>query len=249
MSRGVLAVMAGACFIAFDAHPAGAACHAFEVTAQPASVAEGAAVQVTVSRDGAVGTSQIDVETVDGTARGGTDYEAVARRTISFTNETSQTFPIPTRDDAERESAETFRVRLSNPGGCTVNPNFSVGPDATVTIGANDEPAAAPQTTRPGAATTAPRPGSTAPTPSSAPPAADATLESTTAPPTLPPIPRSTADGSSTTRAEDAIALAEDDQDGGLGAAAVVVALAAAAALGGAGWWTWQRRRGAPIGP
>ena len=136
--RILLAIVAGAAWIALDSEATSAACHAFEVTAEPATVDEGGAVQVTVSRDGAVGTSQIDVETIDGTARGGADYEPVARRTISFTNETSQAFPIQTKEDADRESAETFRIHLSNPGGCTVNPNFSVGPDATVTIGASD---------------------------------------------------------------------------------------------------------------
>lgn len=221
------------------------------MTLEPATVAEGAAVQVTVSRDGAVGTSQIDVETIDGSARGGPDYDAVARRTISFTNETSQAFPIPTKDDSDREPAETFRVHLSNPGGCTVNPNFSVGPDATVTIAANDE-AAAPSSTRGSSPTTAGRAGTTAPTPSTPPSGATEELGSTTAPPTLPPIPGGTAltDGeTSTTRDDDQIALAEDDGGGGVGTAAVLVALAAAAALGGAGWWTWQRRRPLPLEP
>ena len=246
-----MAVAAGAAWIALDTEAAIAACHAFEVTAEPATVAEGAVVQVTVSRDGAVGTSQIDVETIDGTARGGSDYDAVARRTISFTNETSQTFPIQTKDDSDREPAETFRIHLSDPGGCTVNPNFRVGPDATVTIGANDE-AAAPTTTRGGATTTAGRPGTTGPTPSTAPPGAAADLGSTTAPPTLPPTPGDTADangGVSTTRDEDQIALSEDDDSGGVGTVAIIVALGVAAALGGAGWWTWQRRRVTPLEP
>lgn len=234
---------------AIDTGVAVAACHAFEVTVEPASVAEGTVVQVTVSRDGAVGASQIDVETVDGTARGGADYTAVSRRTISFTNETSQTFPVQTTDDSEREPAESFRVHLSNPGGCTVNPNFSVGPDATVTIAANDD-AAAPSTTRAGSATTMGRPGTSRPTPSTASPGAAADLGSTTAPPTLPTIPgETTVTGSSTTRDSDEIALSEEDDDGGVGTAAVVVGLAVAAALGGAGWWTWQRRRAGVIQP
>lgn len=203
-----------------------------------------------MSRDAAVGPSQIDVETIDGTARGGTDYDAVARRTIAFTNETTQTFAIQTKDDSEPESAETFRIHLSNPGGCTVNPNFSVGPDATVTIAANDE-ATGPTTTRGSAATTG-RPGTTNPSPSTAPPGATADLGSTTAPPTLPPTPGDTADtasGVSTTRDQDQIALSEDDDGGGVGTAAVVVALVVAAALGVAGWWTWQRRRVTPLEP
>ncbi len=246
--RVLLAVVAGAAWIGLDTQAAIAACHAFEITADPATVAEGAAVRVTVSRDAAVGPSQIDVETIDGTARGGADYDAVARRTIAFTNETSQTFPVQTKDDSDRESAETFRLHLSNPGGCAVNPNFRVGPDVIVTISANDE-AAAPATTRGGAATTAARPGTTNATPSTAPAGAAADLGSTTAPPSLPQMPGATAaDGPSTTGDDNQIALSEDD-DGGLGILAVALALGVAAALGGTGWWTWQRRRATPLEP
>lgn len=245
--RLLLAGVAGAAWLAFEATPGVAACHAFEVNAEPATVAEGGGVQVTVSRDADVAPSQIDVETIDGSARAGADYTAVARRTITFTEGTAQTFPVQTADDSEREAPETFRIHLSNPGGCAVNPNFTVGPDATVTIAASDDGAPPPTTAGGGAATTAGRPGTTRPTPSStAPPQAD--LGSTTAPPTLPPIPEATTDttfGVSTTRGEE-IALAEEDDGGGAGTAAVIIALAAAAAVGGAGWWRWRRRVAPP---
>ena len=206
-------------------------------------MAEGASVQVTVSRDGAVGTSEIDVETLDGSARGGADYASVARRTIAFTNETSQTFPVTVRDDADAEPAETFRLHLSNPGGCAVNPNFSVGPDATVTISASDESGRTP-TTAASAPTTRPRPATTAstaaapgvtpdpgPTPEVTEPAADGLPETTERP--------------TTTEVEgDDVALAGEDETppGGGWVIAALAVVALGAVIGGGGWWTWRRR-------
>lgn len=236
----------GAALLSVEAPGAQAACHAFTVSAEPATVEEGGTVEVTVSRDGAVGTSQIDVETVDGSARGGADYAAVPRRTISFTNERSQTFPVPIHDDTEAEPAETFRLHLSNPDGCTVNPNFSVGPDATVTIAASDRSSATSTTAAP-APTTRPRPttsasaappdtasDTSAPSPTSAPAVTDTTAEDATETTGLP----------TTTEAEDdQIALASDEESGsGLGWMIVVAAvIALGAALGGGWWWTSRR--------
>lgn len=133
--------------VVLTGEPVLAACHAFTVEADPATLTEGGEVTVTVSRDAAVDPSQIDVSTVDGTARSGRDY-ARLRRTVSFTDETEQTFTIATRDDDSDESAERFRVHLSNPGGCAANPSFVVGPDAQVIVRDNDA-APAPQETSP----------------------------------------------------------------------------------------------------
>lgn len=239
MTRALLAAAGFFAVLGLQAGPASAACHAFEVSADPATVAEGGVVQVTVTRDGAVGTSQIDVETVDGSARGGADYTAVSRRTIAFTNETSQTFPVQTSDDGGQEGAETFKLHLSNPGGCTVNPNFDVGPDATVTISANDDPGA-PQTTATAAPTTAGRPGTTGSrTPTTAPPSTE---------PGAPPL---TADSlvagsatsglTTTTPTVGQIALSEEDEGGDVGLI-VLIGVIAILALAAAAWWTWQRR-------
>ena len=152
--------------------PAFASCHAFTVKVDPAQPTEGDTVAVTVSRDGAFNPSQIDVTTVDGTARAGQDYTGL-NRTVSFTTDLSQTFFVPITDDNSVEGNETFRVHLSNPGGCQINTRYSVGPDAIVTIVDNDTVAA---TTAP--ATTAPTRTTTTAT------ATAPTVASTTAPPT-----------------------------------------------------------------
>lgn len=214
-----------------------AACHAFTVEAKPSSVAEGAAVTVIVRRDAAVGPSQIDIETIDGTAVGGADYEAVARRTIAFSSETEQSFEVPTVDDAESEASETFRLHLSNPGGCTVNPNFVVGPDAEVTITDNDAPATSG--VPPGPTSTSP-PRST--TSTSATPAVS-TSTTSTAPvdsATSTTLPTSTTSEAFTAAA----AAAADDDDDGVPAAVVVVAILVALAAVGGVVWTWRRRTG-----
>lgn len=222
-------------------HPVGdavAACHAFTVTADPATVAEGGGVTVTVARDAAIGQSQVDVETVDAGATGSSDYEPVARRTIEFTSETEQSFPLATIDDGEAEGPETFRLHLSNPAGCTVNPNFVVGPDAEVTITDNDSaatPAAPPAPTTTG--------GGTSRTSATASPA-------TTTSTTTDPAAGSSTTASTTTTSEvetDDVALPSspdgDDDDSAVPAVIAVVLVAVAVAAVGA-WW---RRRSRPV--
>lgn len=126
--------------------PAVAACHAFGIEVTPTTVREGGHVTVTVSRDAAVSPSQVDVSTVDGSATAGEDYRRL-EQTASFTDEIQQTFTIDITDDDLDEPAETFRVRLSNPGGCAPNPNFVVDPDVRVTIRASDAAAPSPTPT------------------------------------------------------------------------------------------------------
>lgn len=128
-------VLAGT--VALPARPALAACHSFTVAVDPATIGEGGAVTLTVRRDAAVAPSQVDVSTVDESARAAEDYERL-ERTISFTDETEQTLTLSTTDDDADEAIETFLVRLSNPGGCAVNPNFVLGPDARVRIRDNE---------------------------------------------------------------------------------------------------------------
>ena len=51
--------------------------------------------------------------TVDGTARAGSDYTAVVERTLTLApGQTRATLVVPALDDAVREGAETFRVRV-----------------------------------------------------------------------------------------------------------------------------------------
>lgn len=144
--RMLAAVVPLAVAVTLAGRPALAACHAFTLEADPDAVDEGGEVTLTVRRDAAVAPSQIDVSTVDGTAEADQDYEPVAT-TISFTDETEQTLTISTMDDDSQEPAETFRVHLSNPGGCSVNPSFVVGPPVRVTISDDDASASPSRTT------------------------------------------------------------------------------------------------------
>ncbi len=224
---------------------ASAGCHAFRVAVQPATVAEGGEVTVTVSRDGAFGASRIDIESVDGTATRGADYVQVARRTISFTSEVEQSLRVSTVDNADAESSETFRLHLSNPGGCAVNPNFDVGPDAVVTITDNDQvqPTSPPTTAAP---TSTSRPTtSTAGSSTSTAPSADATSTSTTVAASS-SASSSTTDAAVTTTDLDQQELASDEgDDGGGGGPLIAVVLVIVAGVGAAGWWLVRRRAAA----
>jgi hypothetical protein len=222
--------------------PALAACHAFEIAVSPASVAEGATVTVTVTRDAGINPSSIQVSSVDESAQAGSDYPAV-QRTISFAGETRQTFTIVVTNDAVAEAAEAFRLHLSNPGGCPINSNFVIGADARVTIPANDAP---PPTTAP--------PSTAPPTTADAPTTTREATTTTVGATTTAPARSTTTTGSTTTTEattttssdEVALATSEDDDDGG-GAGAAIGALVAALALGGAGLLLY-RRRSAPTG-
>jgi hypothetical protein len=168
---------------------ASAACHRFSTEVSPASVQEGGTVTVVVSRDNAAADSGIRVSTVDGSARGGSDFAALNEQ-VNFTgSETERSIQIQITDDQESEGPETFNVHLSDPSGCTVNPNFSVAADKTVTISANDATAA---TTRPAAGVT----------PTTAPAATTSAPASTTT--TAPDEPTETETGG------------DDEDDGGL---------------------------------
>lgn len=223
--------------------PALAACHAFEIAVSPASVAEGATVTVTVTRDAGINPSSIQVSSVDESAQAGSDYPVV-QRTISFAGETRQTFTIVVTDDAVAEPAEAFRLHLSNPGGCPINSNFVIGADARVTIPANDAP---PPTTAPPSTA----PPTTADAPTTTREATTTTVGATTTTPassTTTTGSTTTTEATTTTTSSDAVALAasEDDDDGG-GAGGAIGALVAALALAGAGLLLY-RRRSAPTG-
>jgi hypothetical protein len=203
---------------------ANAGCHSWTVKTSPSSVAEGAKVTVTVSRDAAVNPSDVHVSTVDESAKAPADYTKLDEQ-VELTSETSKTLSITITNDTAAEGSETFRVHLSDPGGCAVNPNYKVGPDAKVTIQASDQ--AAP-TTRPAAATQpAGRVEPTVTTLAAASPSPTATTEATPAPSaTFTP-------------------LAGPGENGGGGfptGAVVGIVLGALAIAGGAGL-LWYRRR------
>lgn len=223
--RVVLAavVVAGGVLVV-GASPGVAACHAFTIDVSPASVAEGASVTVTVERDAAVADSSIDVKSVDETAKAGGDYTAVNRK-ISFTgSSTQQTFNVATTNDAAAEASETFRLEMSNPGGCAVNPNFDFDDTATVTIADNDQVAPAPTTAKPIASPTT-KAAQTTTTAA----AATTTSESST----------STTD---TTTTDATVALEDEDDDGGSPAAAIALGVAALGVAGAIGYVVYRRR-------
>lgn len=133
----------------WSAPVANAACHAFTVSAT-SPVTEGGAVNVTVTRDGAVEDSNITVRAVDGTAKAGSDYAATQRRVDFEGSSTSESFPIVTVNDTTVESAESFTLVLESPGGCSGGP-YNHTDTATVTINDNDvaPTTAVPTTLRP----------------------------------------------------------------------------------------------------
>lgn len=217
--------------------PAFAACHAFEVDVEPAEVAEGGVVTVTVSRDAGVAPSSVDVSAESGTATSGQDFAAFGR-TVAFTNETSQSFPLQINDDGAVEGPESFQLHLSNPQGCAVNPNLRVGEDATVTIADNDT---AVTTTAPPAtgATTTLAPTTTAPT---------TTVSSSTSTSSASSSTTTTDVGSTSTTSDEGdeaaspIADRDGQDDDGGGSPAVLFLVFAILVVGsGIGYLVWRR--------
>jgi hypothetical protein len=234
----IVATLVAGVTLVTGARPALAACHAFEVKAAPAQVAEGGKVTVTVSRDAAVNPSSVDVSSVDGSATGDVDYPAV-NRTISFAGETEQSFEVPITDDPDAEGAESFRLRLSNPGGCAVNQNFQLGPDAPVTIEASDQPAA---TTAPPPTTGEAAPTTATPTTAGGATTTTASEATSTTDATTTTVPRST----TSTIATDEAAAADDDDGGSSALPFVIGALVlVAAAAGGIAYYLRRRRQAA----
>jgi Calx-beta domain len=147
--------------LTFPGTPALAACHSFTVEVDPSTVTEDGDANITVRRDAAAAPSQIDVFTVDGTAVAGEDFREL-NRTISFTSETEQTLRVRTFDDDVDEPRERFDVRLSNPEGCSPNPNFVLGPNVRVAIQDNDAaPAQSPTSEVDETSSPSPAPGAT----------------------------------------------------------------------------------------
>lgn len=132
-----VAVLATTTYLVWKAPNALATCHAFTVSASPETVAEGAAVTVTVKRDGQVLPSSVDVTTVNDSAKSGDDFEGGTQK-VTFASGTEQSFRLSTKDDANPESNEKFKLHLSNGTGCTPGSVFTYGPDEVVTIQDND---------------------------------------------------------------------------------------------------------------
>jgi hypothetical protein len=217
--------------------PALAACHHFSVTAIPPSVAEGAKVLVTVSRDGNAAPSSIDLSTVDETAKAGTDYVAI-HQTVAFTSEVQKQFTLSTIDDHLTESSQTFRLHLSNPAGC-FGSGYVVDPDVRVTITDHDAtptPKKSPTATATATATAKPKvaPASPTPTPSAKPsPRTSKTVK--------PSAPATTSPSQSPSR----VVAAGSSSSSGIGGALAWAAVALVVVIAG-GTFVLRRRRTIP---
>jgi hypothetical protein len=95
-----------------------------------ASVNEGAAVMLTVTRTGGTtGVVTVHYATTDGSATAGTDY-TLASGTLTFAHGVaSRVVAIATKTDTAQEGPETFTVTLDNPGG-----GAAVGAQGTVDV-------------------------------------------------------------------------------------------------------------------
>ena len=208
-----------------------AACHAFAISVDPSTVTEGGTVTVTVSRDAAFNPSSVQVTAQDESATSPADYEDADRR-IEFTTETSRTFPLATKDDADSEGTETFLLRTSNGAGCQVNQRFTYG-EARLTIQDNDSAGATTGGSQPASGrTTSGRSPSPTVSPTASPsPSPEETIEALEL---LSPTPDSSPTPLRT--------VAQEDSGGG-STGLIVAAVAFLVAGGaGAGWWLLRRR-------
>ena len=110
------------------------------VAADAATVAEGEAVEFTVTLSGAVGSDvALGWSTADGTATAGVDYTAVASGTVTVTaGTTSATFAVTTLADLLAEGNEMFTVTLVASGVLPAGVSLGTA-TATGTI-ADDDP-------------------------------------------------------------------------------------------------------------
>jgi hypothetical protein len=220
--RWIFPVLAAAVVASFPILSATAACHVITFDGDPYSVGESAGkVTITVSKGGTLASPTVDYETVNGTAKAGSDYENTKGTLEIPEGQSEASFDIPINNDSSDESNEQFTVRLKNPGqgGCFQVPTIDED-TATVTIQDNDEkPIAQPTPTPTPTKTSSPKPK----------------------PSTASASPSPTLTSPSPTTSTSPIAAAESG-DGGLSGGALAGIVAATVALGGAGAF-WVRRR------
>ncbi|MEH1942826.1 MAG: PA14 domain-containing protein [Nostoc sp.] len=88
---------------------------------------------VTVTRGNALKAASVDYTTVDGTAKAGSDYQAVSATLNFAAGQTSKTISISIKDDSTTESNETFALKFSNAVGVALTTN-----ETAITIIDND---------------------------------------------------------------------------------------------------------------
>ena len=118
------------------------------------SATEGSPLAFTVTRTGSsTGTDTVQYATADGTATAGSDYNAVALTTLTFSpGQTTKSVSVTTIDDSLVESSETVKVNLSNAstgasiadalGVGTINDNDGTTPCTGISFTASNNPAA-----------------------------------------------------------------------------------------------------------
>ncbi len=197
-----------------------AACHQFRFDKDVYPVKEDVgSVKITVSRDANLASSSIKYQTVDGTAKAGSDYTAVSG-TLNYTNQINMSFSVPITNDTKNEPTEAFKVRLYGPSGCLPNPNYDVDQPSTVVIADND-PKPTPKATPTRTPTLTPTSKASKPKPTPTP----------TPRPTSTPTP--TQNESATPNSTSSAVAASDEGSGGFsGGAIALIAIAVLAASG-----------------
>lgn len=221
-------------FLVLPISPAFAPCHSITFAGDPYTVAEnGGKVTITVSNGAGAQTSDqmVDYQTVDGSAKAGSDYQAADGTVTIPVGATEATFQVTITNDTGDEPAEQFSVQLSNarPASSCAPPPAIDQTSATVTITDNDPaPQPAPTPTPTPTRTATPRPSTASPT--------------TSPSPTRTPTPTPTATASPTPTETGSPIAAADGDGGGLSGGALVGIIAAAVILGGGAAY-WVRRR------
>jgi len=230
----VVLLLAGILVVA-PAPGALAACHRFDLEVSEDSPDEGGSVTVTVSRDGAADDSGVRVGAINGTARAGSDFTDFDQQ-VNFTGDaTERSFVISIVSDGTAEPAETFTLRLTQPTGCSVNPNFDLADPVAVRISASQGSAAPP------APAPAPPPAP-APTPAPAPAPGSPVRPTAPATPSEEPTPEET----ETATPSPSPTMEEDSDGGGISPQLIVGVLALLGAIGVGAWLLNQRRNQPP---
>jgi uncharacterized delta-60 repeat protein len=105
----------------------------FDALEQP-----GPGARITLVRtDGAAGQASVQVDTVDGSAKAGADYEAVHRRVHFGDGQLRRTVWVPMTQDGVQEDLKSLTLRLSAPLGCAT---LGAQAEATLTLHDDDHP-------------------------------------------------------------------------------------------------------------
>ena len=99
------------------------------LTIGDATVAEGGgpAVFTVTANDESSGTMTVDYDTADDSATAGDDYTSTSGTLTFSAGQRTATIEVTVLDDSDEEQDETFKVRLTNPAGATIEDDKGVG--------------------------------------------------------------------------------------------------------------------------